>query len=115
MTGSNQYPPMRGLPALREAVAAHYNAHQGLDLSPDEVVVTSGATEALATALLSLLDRGDEVVLFEPAYDAYRPLLERAGASARYVRLAPPAWRVRLARQVPQVRKVIRAQPVRLV
>lgn len=94
MTGSNQYPPMRGLSALREAVAAHYNNHQGLDVTADEVVVTSGATEALAASLLSLLGKGDEVLLFEPAYDAYRPLLERAGASARYVRLAPPAWRL---------------------
>jgi aspartate/methionine/tyrosine aminotransferase len=94
MTGSNQYPPMRGLPELREAVAAHYNAHQGLDLRPEEVVVTSGATEALAASLLALLSPGDEVVLFEPVYDAYLPLLRRAGATARFVRLQPPAWRL---------------------
>jgi aspartate/methionine/tyrosine aminotransferase len=94
MTGSNQYPPMRGLPELRAAVAAHYNAHQGLDLAPEEVVVTAGATEALAAALLALLSDGDEVVLFEPMYDAYLPLLRRAGAHARMVRLEPPAWRL---------------------
>jgi aspartate/methionine/tyrosine aminotransferase len=94
MTGSNQYPPMRGLPELREAVAAHYNACQGLDLGAEEVVVTSGATEALAAALLALLSPGDEVVLFEPMYDAYLPLLRRAGATARFVRLQPPQWRL---------------------
>ena len=94
MTGLNQYPPMRGLPELREAVAAHYNRFQGLDLTASEVVVTSGATEALAAALFGLVSPGDEVVLFEPAYDAYLPLLQRAGAVARIVRLQPPAWRL---------------------
>jgi aspartate/methionine/tyrosine aminotransferase len=94
MTGSNQYPPMRGLMALREAVAAHYNRHQGLDLTAEEVVITSGATEALAASLLALLSPGDEVVLFEPVYDAYPALVERAGATARFVRLQPPEWRL---------------------
>jgi aspartate/methionine/tyrosine aminotransferase len=94
MTGSNQYPPSRGVPELREAVAAHYAAHQGLDLTAAEVIVTSGATEALAAAFLTLLSPGDEVVLFEPVYDAYLPLLRRAGATARFVRLEPPAWRI---------------------
>lgn len=55
IAGPNQYPPMRGLPELRDAVAAHYRAHQGLDLDPAEVIVTSGATEALAASLLALL------------------------------------------------------------
>ena len=94
MSGSNQYPPMRGLPELREAVAAHYTRHQDLALAAEEVVVTSGATEALAATLLALLAPGDEVVLFEPVYDAYLPLLRLAGASARFVRLQPPAWRL---------------------
>ena len=95
LTGkSNQYPPMIGLPELRSAVAAHYAAHQGLDLSPDEVVVTSGATEAIAAALLALVSPGDEVILFQPLYDAYLPLVERAGGVARLVRLSPPDWRV---------------------
>jgi aspartate/methionine/tyrosine aminotransferase len=93
-TGLNQYPPMRGLPELRGAVAAHYAVAQGLDLGPEEVVVTSGATEAIAASLLALLSPGDEVVLFEPVYDAYLPLLRLAGASARFVRLQPPAWRL---------------------
>ncbi|MCV4777079.1 aminotransferase class I/II-fold pyridoxal phosphate-dependent enzyme, partial [Escherichia coli] len=72
---SNQYPPMAGIPELREAVAAHYRRHQQLDLAPEEVVVTSGATEALAAAILALVTPGDEVVLFQPLYDAYLPLV----------------------------------------
>lgn len=91
---SNQYPPMIGLPELRQAVAAHYAEHQGLDLSPDEVVVTSGATEAIAAALLAQVSPGDEVILFQPLYDAYLPLVERAGGVAKLVRLSPPDWRV---------------------
>jgi aspartate/methionine/tyrosine aminotransferase len=91
---SNQYPPMIGLPELRQAVAAHYAEHQGLDLSPDEVIVTSGATEAIAAALLALVSPGDEVILFQPLYDAYLPLVERAGGMAKLVRLSPPDWRV---------------------
>ncbi|MFT4251209.1 MAG: aminotransferase [Caulobacter sp.] len=92
--GSNQYPPMRGLPQLRRAVAVHYGRAQGLDLDPDrEVIVTSGATEALAAAFLSLISPGDEVVLFQPLYDAYLPMVRRAGGIPRLVRLAPPHWR----------------------
>ena len=94
-TLSNQYPPMMGLASLRGAVAAHYRRHQGLDLDPErEVMVTSGATEALAGALLALLSPGDEVVLFEPMYDAYLPLVLRAGGVPRFVRLAPPHFRI---------------------
>jgi aspartate/methionine/tyrosine aminotransferase len=92
--GSNQYPPMRGLPALREAVAEHYRRHQGLDASPDEVTVTSGATEALAASILSLVKPGDEVLLFQPLYDAYLPLVRRAGGVAKLARLSPPDWRL---------------------
>jgi len=92
--GSNQYPPMRGLPALRQAAAAHYARAQGLDLDwEQEIVVTSGATEALAAAFLSLISPGDEVVLFQPLYDAYLPMVKRAGGVPRLVRLAPPHWR----------------------
>ncbi len=91
---SNQYPPMAGLPELRQAVADHYAAHQGLGLCAAEVIVTSGATEALAAALFALISPGDEVVMFQPLYDAYLPLVERAGGVARLVRLEPPAWRV---------------------
>ncbi len=91
---SNQYPPMAGLPVLRQAVADHYAAHQGLDLDAAEVIVTSGATEALAAAILALVSPGDEVILFQPMYDAYLPLVERAGGVARFVRLEPPEWRI---------------------
>lgn len=94
LDGWNQYPPMMGLPELRQAVAAHYALHQGLGLDPErEVMVTSGATEALAGALLALLRPGDEVVLFQPLYDAYLPLVLRAGGVPRLVRLEPPHWR----------------------
>jgi N-succinyldiaminopimelate aminotransferase len=93
-TGSNQYPPMRGLAELREAVAAHYRWHQGLAVDAEQVTITSGATEALASSLLALIDPGDEVVLFQPLYDAYLPLVRRAGGVPRLVRLTPPGWRI---------------------
>jgi N-succinyldiaminopimelate aminotransferase len=93
-TGSNQYPPMRGLAELREAVAAHYQRHQGLAVDAEQVTVTSGATEALASSLLALIEPGDEVVLFQPLYDAYLPLVRRAGGLPRLVRLTPPGWRI---------------------
>ncbi|OYX05378.1 MAG: aminotransferase, partial [Caulobacter vibrioides] len=92
--GSNQYPPMRGLPELRAAVAGHYGRTQDLALDPDtEIVITSGATEALAAAFTSLISHGDEVVLFQPLYDAYLPLVRRAGGVPKLVRLSPPHWR----------------------
>ncbi len=92
--GSNQYPPMRGLPELREAVAAHYKRHQGLTLDAEQIIVTSGATEAIAASLLALISPGDEVVLFQPLYDAYLPLVRRAGGVPKLVRLTPPDWRI---------------------
>jgi aspartate/methionine/tyrosine aminotransferase len=92
--GWNQYPSMLGLPELRAAIAAHYRHWQGLGLDPEtEIMVTSGATEALAGALLALIEPGDEVVLFQPLYDAYLPLVRRAGGVPRFVRLEPPHWR----------------------
>jgi N-succinyldiaminopimelate aminotransferase len=92
--GSNQYAPSRGLPVLREAVAAHYARHQGLDLSSENICITSGATEALAAAILATVEPGDEVILLTPAYDAYAPLVRRAGGSVREVALQPPGWRI---------------------
>ena len=91
--GPHQYPPMLGLPALRQAVAE--NAHRFLGLEVDwerEVMVASGATEVLASCLFGLLEPGDEVVLLEPLYDSYLPIVRRAGAVPRLVRLAPPCW-----------------------
>jgi aspartate/methionine/tyrosine aminotransferase len=94
LDGYNQYPPMAGLPELRQAVAAHYAATQGLDLDwPGEVTVTSGATEALAASFFGLIEPGDEVVVFQPFYDAYLPLIRRAGGVPRLVSLQPPHWR----------------------
>ncbi len=90
--GSNQYPPMMGLPELRQAVADHYGRFGGLALNAEDVMVTSGATEALAGALLALIEPGDEVVLFQPMYDAYLPLVRRAGGIPRFVTLKPPHW-----------------------
>ncbi len=93
LTGWNQYPPMMGLPVLREAIAAHYERWHGVSYEPmREVMVTSGATEALAAALLALIVPGDEVVLFEPMYDAYLPLVQRAGGIPRLVALKPPVF-----------------------
>ena len=77
MTRSNQYPPSGGLPELRAAVAAHYGRHQRLTLEADGVIVTSGATEAIAASLFALVQPGDEVLLLAPLYDAYLPLVER--------------------------------------
>jgi len=94
--GPNQYPPMMGLPALRAAVADHARRFYQLDVDQREVMVTSGATEALAACLLGLLEPGDEAVLLEPLYDSYLPIVERAGAVGRRVRLDPPHWRVDL-------------------
>ena len=93
--GWNQYPPMMGLPELRAAISAHYAHWQGVALDAEtEVMVTSGATEAIAGALLALLEPGDEVVLFEPMYDAYLPLVRRAGGVPRFVTLQPPHFRL---------------------
>ncbi|MEO8926019.1 MAG: aminotransferase, partial [Caulobacteraceae bacterium] len=94
LNGYNQYPPMAGLAELREAAARHYARFQGLDLDwQSEVTVTSGATEALACAFLGLIEPGDEVVVFAPTYDAYLPMIRRAGGVPRVVRLEPPHWR----------------------
>jgi N-succinyldiaminopimelate aminotransferase len=91
---SNQYAPARGLTELREAVAAHYNRHQGLDLGADHICVTSGGTEALGACILAVVEPGDEIIIFTPAYDAYAPMIRRAGGIVREVSLAPPAWRI---------------------
>ena len=95
LTGHNQYPPMMGLPDLRQAVAEHAKRFQGLDIDwQREVLVTSGATEALADCLFGLIEPGDEVVLIEPLYDSYLPIVRRAGGIPRLVRLQPPTWRL---------------------
>lgn len=91
---SNQYPPMAGLPELRAVLVTHYAYHQGLAIDPDGVIVTSGATEALAASILALVAPGDEVVVFEPLYDSYLPMIAQAGGIARIVTLCAPDWQV---------------------
>jgi aspartate/methionine/tyrosine aminotransferase len=93
LNGYNQYPPMLGLPVLREAVADANKRFYGLEVDPaTEVLVTSGATEALCDCLTALIEDGDEVVLIEPLYDCYLPLARRAGATVKSVRIVPPKW-----------------------
>ena len=93
--GPNQYPPMMGLPSLRQAVAEHNAQFYGLDVDWErEVMVTSGATEALADSLFGLIEPGDEVVLIEPLYDSYLPIVRRAGGIPKTVRVEPPDWRL---------------------
>jgi N-succinyldiaminopimelate aminotransferase len=87
--GLNQYPPGIGVPALREAVAVHQKRFYGLDVDPETVLVTSGATEAIAAAVLALCEPGDEVVTFEPYYDSYAATIALAGAVMRPVALRP--------------------------
>ena len=95
MNGHNQYPPMMGIPELRQAVAEHAKRFQGLDVDwQTEVLVTSGATEALGDCLFGLIEPGDEVVLIEPLYDSYLPIVRRAGGIPKLVRLEPPTWRL---------------------
>ena len=90
--GSNQYPPSRGLPQLRQAVAGHYNRHFGQSLGSEDICVTSGATEALGACILATVSPGDEVIIFTPAYDSYAPMIRRAGATPVEVALRPPNW-----------------------
>jgi len=93
--GHNQYAPLPGVPALRRAIAGHQRRFYGIELDPDtEVQVTFGATEAIAAALLGLLDPGDEVVCLEPYYDSYAAGIAMAGATRRPVTLRPPEWRI---------------------
>jgi N-succinyldiaminopimelate aminotransferase len=90
----NQYPPGPGIPELRQAIAAHQKRFYGLEVDPDtEVLVTAGATEAIAAALLALTEPGDEVIAFEPYYDSYAAAIAMAGATRVPVTLRPPDFR----------------------
>lgn len=94
-SGANQYPPGPGVAALREAVARHQRRFWGMDVDPDTgVVITTGATEAIAAAVLALCEPGDEVVTLEPWYDSYAAVVELAGARLRTVTLRPPEFRL---------------------
>ncbi len=90
--GHNQYAPLPGVPALREAVLDHQRSWYGLE--PEDVLITFGATEAIAAALLGLCDPGDEVVVLEPYYDSYAACISFAGATRRPVTLRPPGFEV---------------------
>ena len=91
--GANQYPPGRGVPQLLEAVAAHEERWWGAGFDPaSEILVTAGATEAIAATILGLCAEGDEVITFEPYYDSYAATIELSGARRRVVALRPPAW-----------------------
>ncbi|ALJ38098.1 aminotransferase [Azospirillum brasilense] len=93
LEGWNQYPPMMGTPELRQALAGHGKRFYGLDIDwKTEVLVTSGATEALTASLLGLIEPGDEVVLFQPMYDSYLPIVRLAGGVPRFVSLKAPDW-----------------------
>ncbi len=92
----NQYPPGHGTPELLDAVIAHQQRHYGLELDRSQVVATTGATEAIAGALLGLVDPGDEVVVLEPYYDSYVAMIQMAGAVRRPVTLRAPAFRLDL-------------------
>jgi N-succinyldiaminopimelate aminotransferase len=91
--GRNQYAPMPGVAELRQAVAAANRRFYGLDIDWEhEVTVTSGGTEAVTACLMAVLDPGDEVVLIEPLFDTYIPIVRLMGAIPRIVRLSPPHW-----------------------
>ncbi|MBH0237073.1 aminotransferase [Methylobrevis albus] len=91
--GPNQYPSMMGIPELRQAVAAANRRFYGLDVDwQREVLVTSGATEALADAIFGLVAPGDEVIVIEPYYDSYVPIIRQAGGTPVFVRITPPEW-----------------------
>ena len=92
-SGENQYAPLPGVPALREAVLEHQRSWYGLE--PEDVLITFGATEGIASALLGLCDPGDEVVVLEPYYDSYAACIAFAGAQRRPVTLRPPGFEVR--------------------
>jgi len=91
--GPNQYPPMLGIPELRQAVANHNKRFYGLEVDwQTETMVTSGATEALTDCILALIEPGDEVVMIEPLYDCYLPMVRRAGGIPKLIRVEPPKW-----------------------
>ena len=93
--GHGQYAPTAGVPDLAGAIAGRFSARTGIAVDPGaEVTVTSGCTEALASAFLGLVDPGDEVILFEPYFDSYPACAAMAGAVPRYVTLTPPGFRI---------------------
>src|ERR1700761_8925790 len=93
--GHNQYAPMPGVPLLRQAIAADFEKRYSISIDPDkEITVTPGATCAIYTAFTSILEKSDEVIVLEPAYDSYIPNIEMNGAYAVPVALTAPDFRV---------------------
>jgi N-succinyldiaminopimelate aminotransferase len=93
LDGPNQYPPSKGLAVLREAISAHARKFYGLNYDPEnEVLITSGGTEAVTAALMAMSVPGDELVMIEPSYDSYCPMAEATGAVVRAVKLDAPDW-----------------------
>ena len=93
--GVNQYPSMYGIPDLRQAIAEHADRFYGISVDwQTETLVTSGGTEALTASLLGLIDPGDEVILIEPLYDSYLPIVQRSGGIAKFIRLEAPYWQL---------------------
>jgi N-succinyldiaminopimelate aminotransferase len=112
----NQYPPGPGVPELRQAIAEHQRRFYGLGFDPDtDVLVTAGATEAVAAALLALVEPGDEVIAFEPYYDSYAACVALAGGVRVPVTLRPPAFRPDLdalrAAVTPRTRLILLNSP----
>jgi len=108
----NQYAPMAGLPMLRQAIAADFKKRYALHIDADtEITITPGATYAIYTAFTSFLQKGDEVIVLEPAYDSYIPNIEMNGAKAVCVPLSPPAFTIDWSRVkdaiTPQTRAII--------
>ena len=92
--GMNQYAPMAGLPELRESISNKVNDSYQIDTNPSEVTVTAGATQALYNAITSLIKHGDEVIIIEPAYDSYKPVIQLCGGMARSYELTAPDYKV---------------------
>ena len=116
-SGPHQYPSMLGLPALRQAVAENARRFHGIEADWErEILITSGGTEALCDAFLALLEPGDEVLVFEPVYDSYGPIIRRGGAVPVPIRLSPPDWRLPreriLAAITPRTRALVVNTPM---
>ncbi len=95
IAGDNQYAPMPGVPALRQSLAQKYRRLHGCDIDPDtEITITAGATQALFTAITALVDRGQEVIIFEPAYDSYVPSIRLCGATPIPYKMQPPEYKI---------------------
>lgn len=93
--GFNQYAPMAGVPELQQAIATLIKRHYGLNIHPGEqVTVTSGATEALFVAIQTIVQPGDEVIVFDPAYDSYEPAVDLAGGRCVHIPLLPPQYAI---------------------